>query len=594
MKKRIVSLFMALLMLLPFCLTGCGEKDDDTAISDITDAASNSARTLVMYVMTEDETLAEDEEAVSNAISALTESKYKTRLVVKYVTADKYYETIEAQLALMEYHSGEGDLWYDIDDEDETEDEEEKEEETVVDEYGITTTKYPETASYQIDLFYFGGYDKYEEYINNGWLASLNTQLAGTGLLITDYVSPMLLEGVKYKGQTYAIPNNNPIGEYTYLIINREIADKYYYSSNVSDFADVSSLTVKRFLDDLMNDGSYNDFVPFDASFDECIKLLANYWYIDPTTNENLDKFSLIGNKVTDISLLGRGDTFVEFLNLAGDEGFRSSLSTLAYYNMKGYFGDAKGNNFGLSIVKGDSSVLNQYDPEQYYSVILRYPEAVSEDLYGNMFGICNETQTLSRAMEILTYINTNAEVRNLLQYGIKNVNYVLDENGVVKRLNHNYMMNVEQTGNMFLAYPDPDAGYAADAWEVAKKQNQEALLNARLGFTFAENMPADLPMDTAKIKIVNGYSDSVLKSLKACTTQEEIDALIANITTTYSAADININYMIDTTTKLKSNAKQVSPYYVYFTWAKTYKYLTEEMQAKIDAQKKADSESKE
>ena len=341
MKKRIVGLFLALLMMVPFCMTACGPTSDQDALEDITQQSSNSARTLVMYVMTEEETSEEAAKAVSDAISALTESKYKTRLVIKCVPESEYYDVIEGKLAEMQQHADDDTLWYDMDEEeDEEETGEKKEEETVVDEYGVATTKYPETAPYQIDIFYLSGYDKYEEYIANSWLASLNTQMQGTGLLVSDYVSPLLLDGVKYKGQTYAVPNNNPIGQYTYLLINRAVADKYYYSSSLDKFTDVSSLTVKRFLDDLANDDEFNDLVPLNATLDECAALLADYWYINPTTCENESKFSIIGHVIKDNTKMSRGETFCEFNNLISDAGFQKSLANLAYYNINKYYGN--------------------------------------------------------------------------------------------------------------------------------------------------------------------------------------------------------------------------------------------------------------
>ena len=93
-----------------------------------------------------------------------------------------------------------------------------------------------------------------------------------------------------------------------------------------------------------------------------------------------------------------------------------------------------------------------------------------------------------TRAMEIITYLNTNSEIRNLLQYGIAGQHYTV-ENGTVSRvadkMGNFYDMDIYATGNAFLAYPEP--GMDASIWENGKKQNRDSLVEPMLGFNLAE-----------------------------------------------------------------------------------------------------------
>ncbi|MBO5327379.1 MAG: hypothetical protein J6A84_04595, partial [Clostridia bacterium] len=120
-----------------------------------------------------------------------------------------------------------------------------------------------------------------------------------------------------------------------------------------------------------------------------------------------------------------------------------------------------------------------------------------------------------SRAMEILTHLNTNAEFRNLLQYGVEDENYTLstvtltDENGVETDLHYVveteknvYKMDVRKTGNMFLAYPD--SAEAVLEWEYGKQQNLEASTYPTLALKF--NL-SDYKLDTKSIRIINAVS---------------------------------------------------------------------------------------
>ena len=105
------------------------------------------------------------------------------------------------------------------------------------------------------------------------------------------------------------------------------------------------------------------------------------------------------------------------------------------------------------------------------------------------MFGVCAYTVDLSRSMQILTYLTTNVDFRNLIQYGEEDVDYKKIENGnvvTVERLQETYMMDVFKTGNAFIAYPDPAKDLSADVWEIGKKQNRDALIEPLLNFDFA------------------------------------------------------------------------------------------------------------
>ena len=105
----------------------------------------------------------------------------------------------------------------------EDEDEEETgvvEELTSYNEYEIAEIVYPELRKNQVDIIYLSGFDRYNEYIENEWIQSLDEEITGASRKLTDYISSTLLSGVQIDGSTYAIPNNVSIGEYTYMMID--------------------------------------------------------------------------------------------------------------------------------------------------------------------------------------------------------------------------------------------------------------------------------------------------------------------------------------------------------------------------------------
>ena len=318
MNKRLVCLLLSILMLLTCVFTSCSTKTTDTeAEGETTD---NSAKTITMWVVTNEETTEESMKAVNDAFSKITKAKFKTNVVIRFCTEDEYYEKLEAAIEanqaeieleaqcskdLRRYlsaHKGEGkdkatltaefyaahpeyQKFQKVENEDE-ENAGNVEEETQVNEFGITEIKYPEAQENQVDIFYLSGYDKYMKYYQNDYLSSLNEELGAASKKLTTYISSSLLNGVQIDGEVYAIPNNVPIGEYTYMMIDKELFDTYY--QKIDKVGSVLDLEV--FLNDVKNyngDKTVDDpgyVVPLASTYQECLKMLCWYWdlfYID-------------------------------------------------------------------------------------------------------------------------------------------------------------------------------------------------------------------------------------------------------------------------------------------------------------------------
>lgn len=530
MKKRLTCLFLCLVMLLSVVLTSCSKKTEEEATEGISTDASEAAITLTMWVVSEEKVSDAAAAAVTEKLNAITKPKFKTELVLTYLTEEEYeaklaatvtaYEENKKNQAVVETtapaetESGEGAAA--VTDETET------------NQFGQSVIKYPELVANQVDIIYISGEDMYIDFIEKGWLAELDTELSSSSKKIKEYVSATLLSAAKYNGTTYAVPNNRVIGEYTYMLLNKELMETYAQDAYAK-------------LD--MIDGFYNEYlytflkmirtfesdtvIPIDASYDFCLDLLAHYWYVNAEDYSlDLNKFSLFGYHYDNIADLNRGSTILGYNSLFEDEDFVADYLQLNRFRMDDYFrkeNDTR-TEAAVKFVKGSYADLAQYE-DDYYSVIVEYPTASSEDIYGNMFGVCTYTRSVSRSMEIITYLNTNSAFRNLLQYGVEGVHYktVSNENGVitgVDRLNNDYVMDLYATGNMFIAYPDTEKGMTNEVWESGKVQNRSSLVDPLLGLDFAEYSATTTPeAEAEKISDVGynltystGYSKDVMK----------------------------------------------------------------------------------
>ncbi len=573
MKKRLVCLFLCLVMLLSVVLTSCSKKDEEEAKENITDGASETAITLTMWVVSEEKVSDAAAAAVTEKLNAITKPKFKTELVLTYLTEDEYEAKLAETITAYEEAKKQAESV-------ETEAPEETEtgeavtvtDETETNEYGQSVIKYPDLVANQVDIIYIAGEDMYVDFIEKGWLAELDTELASSSKKIKEYVSATLLSAAKYNGVTYAIPNNRVIGEYTYMLLNKELMQTYaqdayanldmidgFYNEYLYSFLNL----VRRFESD--------NVIPIDASYEDCLKLLAHYWYVDAADYTMLDKFSLFGYHYDNMADLTRGSTILGYNNLFEDEDFIADYLQLNRFRMDDYFRkeDDTRTEAAIKFVRGSYADAAQYE-DDYYSVIVEYPTASSEDIYGNMFGVCTYARNVSRSMEIITYLNTNAAFRNLLQYGVEDMHYktVEDENGVVtgvERLNNDYVMDLYATGNMFIAYPDTAAGMTNEVWESGKVQNRSSLVDPLLGFDFAGFSATTTPEAEKEeisdvgynLKYSTGYSKDVMMQNKV------IAAWINECDATGSGV-----YVLET--NLVEGQNRTVNYYIYNNMGKT------------------------
>ncbi|MBR2019235.1 MAG: hypothetical protein IKA05_02425 [Clostridia bacterium] len=519
MKKRLLCLFLCAVMLLSAVLTGCSQKEDeDTKKDDISNDASASAMTLSMWIVSEEEVSDAVASAVTLKLNEITESKFKTRLVITYLTEDEYRAELEREIVAYEEAKKESAATETETTlpEGETAGEEVITDETETNEIGMTVIKYPELLKHQVDIIYITGEDMYVDFIEADWLAPLDSELENASKKINEYVSATLLNSAKHNGTTYAIPNNHAIGQYTYMLLNKSLMTKYsqqgyvktgkitsFYSDELQSFL---SLVTK--LEDPEKVVAIDNKV-YDAAnpeheaeaFDYCLDLLAHYWSINPDSYDMLQEFSVLGHLYQTNEEISRGSTVLGFESLFENVDFTEDYLRLNKFRYNKYFGSASGKTAALKFMTGDYSVQTRFDAAgdcvyvvdgvEYYPVVVEYPTATSADIYDNMFGVYKGTKSVARSMEIVTYLNTNSDFRNLLQYGIEGTHYELekqpDGSTAVKRINNGngYVMDIFATGNVFIAYPEPDM--SANIWETGKAQNRYSLVDPLLGLDFSE-----------------------------------------------------------------------------------------------------------
>ena len=550
MSKKLICLFLSLIMLLGVCLTACGEKDDQEAMDDIADEASQAAVTLAMYLMSEKPVDGDTVAMIEDAVNKITETKFKTRLKLYYYTEEEYYAKLDAAFAERAERKANGTL---ISSKQEAES---GEDETLVNEYGIVEIKYPTLTGYQVDIFYMGGKENFDKYKSGEMLTRLDDEINSSSKELTKYIPAQYLSGIKTLSKgTYAVPTSKPIGEYTYLLLNKVALEEAYRRSETgsTEYHEYTSFTcedVKDFVDFVANSEDlapnyYPIYTPYTSA-----QLLANlsnlqYWGVD-ANGALANDFSVLGGYFNNGDDYLDANKYAKLENLFENEQFLNDLRTIKSYEQYTHTEPVEGKKFAVGYVTGGKELVETYG-EEYELIPVGCPRLTEDQLYSDMFAVCSYTSNVGRSMKILTLLNTDVNFRNLILYGIEGEHYQLvdtgidDENGedimAVERFEigeKNYMMDVNKTGNTFIAYPTVTESATLKAHGIV--QNQEARISLSLGFALNSN---GFETDVESLKAVRALSDQILSSYETCA-PDGVEAFItASKTLIDASADV-------------------------------------------------------
>ncbi|MBQ2827012.1 MAG: hypothetical protein IJF13_07290 [Clostridia bacterium] len=476
MKKRIICLLLGMLMVASSLLmAGCNNGD-----TGFDDEEERLATTLHLMIPTGESTTAEAVSAVQDALNSIFGSKYKTRIVIDAVSEDEYLEKLTERFDAQEKAAKEAEEAKESRKKAEKEAKKRGEtlppletepevtgDVTVMNELGFTETVYPELEEHQIDIFFLSGIDNLWDFYEDERLAYLDDDLGSSSKKLADFIHPTFIEAAKLGGSSVAVLNNHTIGEYTMLLINKELADKYYYdTTGYKTLADAV-----EFIEDMAV--SEPEYTPFLEEVDT------------PNFIRWSDDESFYGADVNSSNVFGKATSPITMFQ---SNSFQSYYSIMRLFEEKGYFSEDPENDdkFAAAVVKGSLEDKLAYE-EKYYVTVLQVPVALNDDIYAGMFCVNghNTNKEVSRSMEIITLLNTDSTVRNLLQYGVEGLHYKLNANGEVVRLNDDYSMNILHTGNSFVAYPEE--GMSKDAWVYGKQQNLDSTTYSILGYSFSE-----------------------------------------------------------------------------------------------------------
>lgn len=555
--KKLLAFILCVVMLSSVVLTSCKKEENGQ-----TAAEYRTPFSLVITLVSEAPVSAETEKLIEDAFNAITEAKYKTRVDLRYYSEEEYYTALTTMIdkiintdePVTEAPSG-----------DETT---AVEEETIInEEYGYSEFKYPEIKENQVDIMYLSGAAMYSHFIESGYLAKLDTALSTGAKILNDYIFPEYLTAMKYNEITYAVPNNNIAGDYTYMLVNKELAEKYQYSAAMANWTSLSN--AEAFIEDI---AKYEKAVL--PVFGNPQPINVHNWSYELGEENGLktyklvpSQFSVFGSamplQLAENTVLGFGKTLTS--------SYGTQLQLIQKLKDKNYVSDklSEGQEFAVGFVKGNEADVIDYR-EDYEVIVVEYPKMTPDSVYENMFGVfsnmADDTTRTNRCMEVISLMNTDVELRNIVQYGIEGVHYTIDaKTGILKRLNQDYMMDVNKTGNVLIAHAEE--GIDPANIDYMRQQNVDAALYPSINvFLNLEETNFEI------IEQANAISKKYADKLAACKNSEELQAVIDESRVDAEISNLNIRWVDDLPTD-----GLLSPYAAYYAWLKQMGYVDSE-----------------
>lgn len=537
MKFKFLCLVLAVVTMLAV-LTSCS--GGGKGVEDIANAATRETQTLVVYLMSEIEISEQTASDIEEAINRITKSDFKTQLDIHFFTEDKYYDAVEAKFKAKEKELK------NIEKEQNDKKKLEKylresakkagvsyiapttpkpetvitEEATLVnEEYGTIEYVYPDPKENQLDIFYVGGYDKYMDYIYNEWLADLKEELTTTSKQLNEHINEVYMNNLDTSG-VYGIPTNSVIGNYTWMLLDKQLMDDYLFTAD--SITSITDENLFRFLNEVKTNEP--SVVPATGA----VEPTNIYFWSIGAENERLtnEPSVLCGAYKRDGTIAF--EDYPALDTLFSTPAYTNQIKSIKRLEWGGYLKPelAEGERAAVTFVKGGYEIYaeNHYDPEaglngNYYVKMLERPRVDEDDIFAHMLCVNALEDNVARAMEVVTCINIEEEARNIIQYGVEGENYYIDESGVLHRYNQSYMMDINKTGNVFTAHPEE--GLPADYWDYGIQQNEDSMVVPAYGLTF-DNYGT---IDTEVIGAFQDMYGEYMERMNACTNEEELNA---------------------------------------------------------------------
>lgn len=304
---------------------------------------------------------------------------------------------------------------------------------------------------------------------HNGAFLGLNDLVESEGKGLLEVIPEALWDGVRVNGEIYGVPTYKDSAFAPYFVFNKN--DISALGLNAEDYNSMEKLegALKAYKD------AYPDKYPF-------------YMTASEGYHGFFDEFDMLINNDYPIGVRLDDETLT-VVNPFETEIIQKKWDLLNSWFQKGYI------NQDATTLQESPKVKFLFGGHGYpYADVTEWskdypavgvprfePYYTTGSIQGSINAISINSKHPEEAMRVLNLLNTDSTFRNLMAYGLEDVNYKKTGDNSIEKLNKNWDVSVFAQGtffNMFTVDPAPK-----DMWEAVRKQNEGAKPAATLGF---------------------------------------------------------------------------------------------------------------
>jgi len=332
--------------------------------------------------------------------------------------------------------------------------------------------------------FMFGGVGLYGPNVASGKYLAIDELLEEYGQGIIEAVGTDYIRAPQINGKLYATPIVSSYGSGVGYYMRKDIVDKH----NI----DVSSIKTLEDIGNVLKIVKDNEpsIIPLGMTFG--VGPVSTFTDYDNLT----DGFGILPFNSDDMKVVNYWET----------EGFKEKAELVHEWFKAGYINkDAATTTVLPSDQMAGGRTFSYFSPSTPFAaqdatrntgieivgVDLQQPYVTTSSVLNGLWTIAQQSEDPARAMMFLNLMYTDAEIVNLLTWGIEGTHYVkISDNQVdfaesVDAQNSGYYMysNAWMLGNSRLAYLSKDED--PNKWEIDKQWMANAIPSPALGFTF-------------------------------------------------------------------------------------------------------------
>lgn len=308
----------------------------------------------------------------------------------------------------------------------------------------------------------------------NGAWYPLDAFLEGEGQELYEAIPEIWWEGAKINGHIYGVPTSKELAAVEQWMYPKELIDKYQI--------DIDSVERLEDLEPIF--AEIKEKEP-EYTVMELNQYSCNFWSVDGYEYIIDYQIPLMVNAM---------DENVELFNIMETEEGEQVLKTLRKYYLAGYINrDApiresqtlqKGEKVFWRHAQGGPYAELEWSNQRGYEIVSKIMGPIvinTESLRGAYMCVTASSDAPEDACRFLEAVNTDADVRNMLLYGIEGEHYMLNEDGQVSVLKDTYAGVSYTQGNYFLLYTRSDQ--PLNLWNKYKEFNDSAVPSETLFF---------------------------------------------------------------------------------------------------------------